>query len=150
MIVDNDRAYGRGTTDMKGYLASVLALADRAARVDLKEPLKLSFSYDEEIGCIGIKHMIGHLKDSIGLPRACFVGEPTEMQLAIGHKGKAALRATCHGQSGHSALAPRFLNALHLATDFVVALRELQQDLARNGAQDSAYSIPYSTIHVEK
>ena len=146
----NGRAYGRGTTDMKGYLASVLALADRASRVELKEPLKLSFSYDEEIGCVGIKHMIGQLKACIGLPRACFVGEPTGMQVAIGHKGKAALRATCHGQSGHSALAPQFLNALHLATDFVTALRGLQQDLAENGERDPAYDIPYSTVHVGK
>ncbi|KPU84524.1 acetylornithine deacetylase [Marinosulfonomonas sp. PRT-SC04] len=144
------RVYGRGTTDMKGYLASMLALADRASHTKLSEPLKLSFSYDEEIGCVGIQHMIGQLNKTIGLPRACFVGEPTEMQVAIGHKGKAALRATCHGQSGHSALAPQFLNALHLATDFVTALRGLQQDLAENGAQDPAYNIPYSTVHVGK
>lgn len=150
MTRQEGRAYGRGTTDMKGYLASVLALADRASRITLKEPLKLSFSYDEEIGCVGIKHMIGQLEHCIGMPRACFVGEPTEMQLAIGHKGKAALRATCHGQSGHSALAPQFLNALHLATDFVGALRDMQQDMAKSGAQDAAYSIPYSTVHVGK
>lgn len=150
MTQQNDRIYGRGTTDMKGYLACMLALAERASHVKLAEPLKLAFSYDEEIGCVGIQHMIGDLDKTIGLPRACFVGEPTEMQVAIGHKGKAALRATCHGQSGHSALAPRFLNALHLATDFVTALRELQRDLAENGAQDTAYSIPYSTVHVGK
>lgn len=150
LTLQDGRAYGRGTTDMKGYLACMLALADRASRAKLSEPLKLSFSYDEEIGCVGIKHMIGQLQECIGLPRACFVGEPTEMRLAIGHKGKAALRATCHGQSGHSALAPQFINALHLATDFVSALRDLQQDLAQNGAQDADYSIPYSTVHVGK
>lgn len=147
---EGERLYGRGTTDMKGYLACMLSLADRAAKVDLKEPLKLAFSYDEEIGCVGIRQMIDQLPPTIGLPRACFVGEPTEMQVAIGHKGKTALRATCHGESGHSAMAPRFLNAVHVAADFVGALRDVQDDLARNGAQDAAYHVPYSTVHVGK
>lgn len=150
MTVAEGKAFGRGTTDMKGYLACMLALADRVSKIDLKEPLKLAFSYDEEIGCVGIRSMIDHLDPLIGLPRMCFVGEPTMMQVAVGHKGKAALRATCHGMDGHSAMAPNFLNALHLATDFVTDLRELQNDFADNGAQDADYGIPYSTIHVAK
>ncbi|WP_371223107.1 acetylornithine deacetylase [Roseovarius sp. 2305UL8-3] len=147
---DQDRLYGRGTTDMKGYVASVLAVADRAAVADLKEPLKIVLSFDEEIGCVGIRQMIGDVAPLIGHPRACFVGEPTGMEVAVGHKGKAALRAICHGQAGHSALAPQFTNALHVATDFINALRGLQDDLARNGARDEAYGIPYSTVHVGK
>jgi acetylornithine deacetylase len=150
MKVANDKAYGRGATDMKGYLASVMALADRASKTNLAEPLKITFSYDEEIGCVGIKSMIDRVDDSIGLPRYCFVGEPTSMQVAVGHKGKAALRATCYGTSGHSAIAPKFLNALHLATDFILELRNLQDDYARNGVQDHDYSVPYSTLHVGK
>ena len=145
---DGDRVYGRGTTDMKGYIASALALADRAAKADLKEPLKIALSYDEEVGCVGIQEMLERLAPLIGQPRACFVGEPTEMEVAIGHKGKAALRAECHGQSGHSALAPNFTNALHLAGDFLAELRALQEDLAVNGARDAAYAVPYSTVHV--
>lgn len=145
---DAGRLYGRGTTDMKGFLAAMLNAADRATRMDLRAPLKLAISYDEEIGCVGMQHMIDHLAPSIGLPRACIVGEPTSMQVAIGHKGKAAFRATCHGTSGHSALAPQFTNALHIATDFVTALRRLQADIAANGARDEAYLIPYSTVHV--
>lgn len=145
---DGDRVYGRGTTDMKGYVASVMALADRASRVELTEPLKIALSYDEEVGCVGIQHMIGDLERTIGLPRACFVGEPTEMQVAVGHKGKAALRAVFHGESGHSALAPKFLNALHIAGDFLAELRKVQDTLALIGAQDEAFDIPYSTIHV--
>lgn len=150
MTVENGKAFGRGTTDMKGYLASVMALADRAATIDLIEPLKIAFSYDEEIGCVGIKSMITRVQDTIGLPRCCFVGEPTSMKVAIGHKGKVALQATCFGAGGHSAMAPDFLNALHLATDFVSGLRDLQNDYAQNGAQDRAYDVPYSTIHVGK
>ena len=144
------RVYGRGTTDMKGFVASVMALADRAAQAELKEPIKIALSYDEEVGCVGIQKMLDRLAPMIGHPRACIVGEPTEMTVAIGHKGKAALKAVCHGQSGHSALAPNFVNALHLATDFVSELNQLQDDYRRNGAHDVAYSIPYTTIHVGK
>ncbi|MCV6594099.1 MAG: acetylornithine deacetylase, partial [Silicimonas sp.] len=145
---EGDRLYGRGTTDMKGYVACVLALADRAAGVALREPLKIVLSYDEEVGCVGIQRMLDRLTPLIGQPRAAFVGEPTEMQVAIGHKGKAALRAVCHGESGHSSLAPNFTNALHVAMEFGGALRELQADYAAHGARDAAYDIPYTTFHI--
>lgn len=145
---EEGRYYGRGTTDMKGYLAAMLRVADRAATLPLREPLKLSISYDEEVGCLGMARMLPALKGLMGQPRACIVGEPTGMQVAIGHKGKRALRAICTGQSGHSALAPRFANALYLAGDFMAELRGLQDWLVRNGARDAAYDIPYSTVHV--
>ncbi len=145
---EGDRLYGRGTTDMKGYVASVMALADRTGTSNLREPLRIALSYDEEVGCVGIQHMLERLAPMLGQPRACFVGEPTEMQVAVGHKGKAALRAVCHGQSGHSALAPKFVNALHLATDFVNELRALQKTYAASGNIDPEYSIPYTTFHV--
>ncbi len=147
---EGDRLFGRGTTDMKGNLACMLHAADVAARCDLNEPLKLVFSYDEEIGCVGIRQMLPQLTPLLGKPRACFVGEPTGMQVAIGHKGKAALRAICHGQSGHSALAPKFVNALHMAADFINGLRDVQHMLEAEGADDRAYDIPYSTLHVGK
>lgn len=150
LTAEGDRLYGRGTTDMKGFLAAMLACADKAARRELREPLKLAISYDEEIGCVGIAKMIDALPPAIGLPRACIVGEPTSMQVAVGHKGKSAIRAICHGEAGHSALAPRFTNALHLAADLVAGLRALQDDLATHGAQDDSYAIPYSTVHVGK
>lgn len=145
---DMDRLYGRGTTDMKGYVASMLSLADRVAAKDLREPLKMVLSYDEEIGCVGMQEMLERLAPLIGQPRACFVGEPTEMQVAVGHKGKAALRARCFGQSGHSALAPKFVSALHLATDMVAELRTIQTVYEQSGSKDLAYSVPFTTFHV--
>lgn len=147
---DGDRLVGRGTTDMKGYLAAMLRIADCAARLDLKAPLKLVFSYDEEIGCVGIQNMLDPLRPLLGTPRVCIVGEPTSMAVATGHKGKAALRATCFGQNGHSALAPYFINALHLAVDFVSEIREIQARYEFEGARDDAYAIPYTTLHVGK
>jgi len=97
MTMVDGKAFGRGTTDMKGNLACMLALADRVSKIDLIESLKLAFSYDEEIGCVDIRSMIDHLDPLIDLPRMCFLGEPTMMQVAVGHRGKAALRATCNG-----------------------------------------------------
>lgn len=142
-----DRVLGRGTTDMKGFLASALACAERAAKRPLREALTLSISYDEEIGCVGIRHMMPVLAPLLGSPRAVIVGEPTSMQVATGHKGKTALRVLCHGQSGHSALAPNFTNAIHLAAGFVGEMRDLQNDLAQRDT-DSDYSVPYCTVHI--
>ena len=124
LVQSEDRLIGRGTTDMKGYLACMLSLAERAGLSDLNAPLKLVFSYDEEVGCVGIRDMLADLQKPIGRPRACIVGEPTDMRIGVGHKGKVVLSATCFGQSGHSALAPGFVNALHLASGFVNGLQD--------------------------
>ena len=145
---EGDRLYGRGTTDMKGFLACMLAAGDSASRKPLRKPLTLVFSYDEEIGCVGLQEMQPALRAVLRQPRLCLVGEPTSMQVALGHKGKTALTAHCAGQSGHSALAPRFVNALHLANDFINAVRELQEWFKNNGAQDAGYTIPYTTLHI--
>ena len=147
---DGYRLYGRGTTDMKGFLACMLSAADLAAKSKLTKPLTLVFSYDEEVGCIGIQEMKSGLEDKIGNPDLCIVGEPTEMHVAVGHKGKTAYRALCLGQAGHSALAPNFVNALFVAADLVDALRKLQLKYKENGAHDAHYDIPFTTFHVGK
>ena len=143
-----ERLYGRGTTDMKGFLSEILALADRAHGMTLRAPLKLLISYDEEIGCVGMRDIQNHLPPILGNPELAIVGEPTEMQVAIGHKGKRAYHVDVTGQSGHSALAPNFVSALHLAVDFVKELRALQAEISQFGHRDEHYAIPYSTIHV--
>lgn len=147
---DGERLYGRGTADMKGYLASMLAAAEVTSKLSLRSPLKLALSYDEEIGCVGIAEMLPHLEGTIGLPDVCLVGEPTSMHIALGHKGKIGMRATCRGEAGHSAFAPRLRNALHPAVELTMQLRRIQERLAKNGVRDSAYGVPYSTLHVGK
>jgi len=144
------RYYGRGTTDMKGFVASALAAALMAARRPLATPLHLALSYDEEVGCLGVASLIDMLAHAPHLPAMCIVGEPTGMQVATGHKGKIALRATCTGREGHSALAPMALNALHLGADFLGAVRRLQDEVAESGLQDGDYDVPYTTLHVGK
>ncbi|MDK8264321.1 acetylornithine deacetylase [Pseudomonas oryzihabitans] len=143
------RIHGRGACDMKGFVAcAVVALLDAARGEPLKRPLQLALSHDEEIGCVGVRRLLDVLEMAPVRPFLCIVGEPTNMQVALGHKGKAALRAHCHGQEGHSSLAPRHVNAIHLASDLVGALRASQRRLAEEGAHDAAYDIPYTTLHV--
>ena len=148
LTLNGGRAFGRGTTDMKGYVAAALRLVEQAAHAPLRMPIHLAFSHDEETGCIGVRPMIESLAARGLHPRFAIVGEPTSMRLAIGHKGKIGARATCCGVAAHSALAPRALNAVHLACDFVAALRTRQDALAREGARDPDYDVPYTTIHV--
>lgn len=141
------RLHGRGTTDMKGFIACVLALADGLRAAPPTRPVMVALSWDEELGCRGIPQMIDRVIPVLGRPDLCVVGEPTRMRLGIGHKGKASYRALCHGTAGHSAMAPRFRNALHPAAELVLALRATQDRLLRDGRQDPAYDPPCATVH---
>ncbi|QKQ47701.1 MULTISPECIES: acetylornithine deacetylase [Achromobacter] len=139
--------YGRGTADMKGFVACAVNAMLRASARPLRRPLQLALSYDEEIGCVGVRRLLEVMETAPVRPALCIVGEPTSMQIATGHKGKMALRAVCQGLEGHSALAPRALNAIHLACDLVGAMRALQDALRARGARDPAYDVPYATVH---
>jgi acetylornithine deacetylase len=150
MTERDGRLYGRGAADMKGFIASALAVCIKASTMQLRTPLHLAISYDEEIGCIGVRSLVEMLQGAPQKPLLCIVGEPTSMQVATGHKGKIGARAFCKGREGHSALAPLALNAIHLGCDFVSALRREQDRLATEGARDGDYDIPYTTVHVGK
>ena len=147
---EGGRYYGRGAADMKGFVACAIAAMVAAAKRPLKVPLHLALSYDEEIGCMGVRSLIDMLEGAPVRPRMCIVGEPTAMQVATGHKGKVALRATCTGREGHSALAPLALNALHLAADFIGVIRQVQARIAAEGPFDGDYDVPYTTVHAGK
>ena len=142
-----EKLYGRGTADMKGFVAVAVHAMVRAAAAPLQRPLHLALSCDEEIGCLGVRPMIEALARRADRPAFCLIGEPTGMRIASGHKGKMAFRACCHGREGHSALAPHALNALHLGAAFVQRLQERQHEIATTGRRDEAYDVPYTTIH---
>ncbi|WP_075217504.1 acetylornithine deacetylase [Mongoliimonas terrestris] len=141
------RYYGRGACDMKGFLAVCLAAVPAMVRADLKRPIHLAFSYDEEVGCLGVRSMIRHLAESSAPPLACFVGEPTEMLPVIGHKAKRSLKVTVTGRACHSSLAPHGVNAVEYAARLVVKIREIGRRLAA-GPTDPLYDVPVSTAHV--
>lgn len=139
--------YGRGTADMKGFVACAIRAALLAAQRPLTTPLHLAFSYDEEIGCVGVRRLLDMLASAPVKPAMCIVGEPTELVVGNGHKGKTAARATCIGKSVHSALAPTGVNAIQVAARFVCMLQEMQAEIAASSDKDDAYDIPYTTIH---
>ncbi|WP_369959780.1 acetylornithine deacetylase [Pseudomonas benzenivorans] len=146
--VRDGRIYGRGSCDMKGFIALAIDAMLSAADAPLSRPLQLALSHDEEIGCVGVRRLLDVLHLTPVRPMLCIVGEPTEMQFVLGHKGKGSYRALCRGQEAHSSLAPRSANAIHLACDFIATLREGQRRLEQQGAHDAAYDVPYSTVHV--
>lgn len=141
------RLHGRGTTDMKGFLACVLAHAETLREKPPARPMLIALSWDEEVGVRGIREMIGQVIPVLGRPELCIIGEPTLMRPAIGHKGKASYRALCRGEAGHSALAPKFTNALHVAADLIGALRAEQARLIAEGARDEGQDPAFSTVH---
>ena len=143
-----DNLYGRGTTDMKGFVAAMLTAAHQASKQPLDTPLHLALSYDEEIGCMGVRSLIDMLALAPQRPKMCSVGEPTGLTVATGHKGKCAARAHFNGLAGHSALAPFAVNAVYMASDFITALRNIQEELQNGSVQDNGYDVPFTTLHV--
>lgn len=142
------RLYGRGTTDMKGFVACAIEAAIHAAARPLAAPFILALSHDEEVGCRGVGTMIDHIAATLPRPVACLVGEPTEGRIAVGHKGKVALRTTCTGRAGHSATAPLLLNAIHLGVAFVGAVQAEAARAAAEGPFDADHGVAHSTLHV--
>jgi acetylornithine deacetylase len=143
-----DSLFARGSADMKGFIACALRAVDRAVGRPLRIPLQLALSYDEEIGCVGVRSLIDDMADWAHQPKLCIVGEPTLLRTAVGHKGKIALKATCHGRAAHSAWPDRGINAIHMATDLIGAIRRRQTSIAQSGPRDPAFEVPYTTLHV--
>ncbi|HTW53351.1 MAG TPA: acetylornithine deacetylase [Stellaceae bacterium] len=147
-IVEKDeRLYGRGSADMKGFIATVLSLVPELAKRRLREPIHLCFSYDEEVGCIGVRTLIDVLKDRPNKPRLAIIGEPTVMQVGVGHKGKHSFRCTVHGHEAHSSLTHQGVNAVEAAAELVAKLKEIARRKRDHGPFDPDFQPPYSSVH---
>ncbi len=146
MIERGGRYYGRGTTDMKGFVAVCLAMVPEIRVADLKIPIHLAISYDEEVGCIGVRPMLREIGTAPVKPLGCFVGEPTQMQIIIGHKGKHGVRATFRGKSCHSSIAPDGVNAVEHAADLITEVRRRAEKLVREGVRDDMYDVAHTTL----
>jgi len=147
--IDN-KLYGRGTADMKSFVACALNAASKAYSMNLKTPLHFSFSYDEEIGCVGVRSLIEMLKNSPINPLFCIVGEPTSMQVMSGHKGKVNASVLIKGKEAHSALTTKGLNSIYLASEFIQGIQSIQTNLINNSAHDNDFEVPYTTLQVGK
>lgn len=140
------RCYGRGSADMKGFIACVLASLDRFLAEPLRLPLHLAFSYDEEVGCLGVRSLVAHLQASPQKPALCIIGEPTEMAPVYGHKGKVAMRCQVRGRACHSAYAPDGVNAIEQAAALIGHISRVGASLRQT--RDTRFDPPFSTLQV--
>ncbi|MEA9391895.1 acetylornithine deacetylase [Acerihabitans sp. TG2] len=144
------RLYGRGSADMKGYLACVLAMVPhfiKATRGKDATPVHIAISYDEEIGCVGVRGLLAELANDDARPTACIIGEPTLMRVATAHKGKSAWRCSVQGQAAHSSQNHLGVNAIDYAAELVLFLLRRGREW-RSGELDRRYDPPWSTVQV--
>ena len=143
----DNKLFGRGSSDMKGFIAIVLSRVSAMLEKKLKKPIHLAFSYDEEIGCVGVHSLLDLIKKKSINPEFCIVGEPTSMEMVIGHKGKHAYDVKVDGLSCHSGQAPYGVNAINYASKLINYIEEINKEKSIEGPFDNEYEIPYSTLH---
>jgi acetylornithine deacetylase len=147
-VEDDDRLYGRGSADMKGFIGLVVAQTAAFLAADLAHAIHYAFSYDEEVGCFGVGHLIADLRDADVTPRLCIVGEPTGMVPAIAHKGVYRWRCCVKGKPAHSSLTPSAVNAIEAGARLVAHIADMG-DAWRHGAERyEGFDVPYSTSSV--
>lgn len=140
------RLYGRGTTDMKGFVACMIAAVPLFQRAGLRRPVHLALSYDEEIGCRGVPHLIAALPGLCALPAGCIVGEPSGMQPVLSHKGKLAVEVALTGRAAHSSDPAAGVNALYAAASLAQRVQQAAEALSRHGQRDARFAPDHSTL----
>ena len=146
-VIKGDKMYGRGTCDMKGFIAICLTKVEEILNADLSIPIHFAFSYDEEVGCIGVTHLLDELKKKPVLPKACIIGEPTSMGVIRAHKGMLFKRCCVTGKSAHSSLVDQGVNAITVASRIISHIDTMQQRIQAEGPFDDAFDPPYTTLH---
>jgi len=147
MQTGDESLVGRGACDMKGFIACVLAALPQFSASPLQTPIHLAFSYDEEIGCVGAKRLVESMSAFEVKPRIGLIGEPTDMAMVLGHKGKVSYRVTISGLSCHSAYISNGVNAVEYAAELIAFIRAMNQRVQQH-TLDQSYSVPHSTFHV--
>ncbi|MBA2709660.1 MAG: acetylornithine deacetylase [Tatlockia sp.] len=145
-IERDGRIYGRGTCDMKGFIAVLLNLLPEFCTLKLQKPIHFVFSYDEEVGCLGIRPLLAHLERLEVRPEACVIGEPTNMQPVTAHKGRLLYRCRIHGVASHSSLTNKGCNAIEYAALLMVYLQSLAEQFKQQGPFDQDFDVPYTTL----
>ncbi|MER7070439.1 acetylornithine deacetylase [Terrabacter sp. NPDC000476] len=148
--VRDGRLYGRGTCDMKAFIGSVLTALPQLAATDLREPVHLALSYDEEVGCVGAVSLVDEIVRRDLRPRACIVGEPTSMRVIRGHKALTLVRVAFHGVAAHSSRTPHGVNAIEYASRLVAFVRAAADRFRLEGPFDEHYDVPFTTATVNQ
>jgi len=146
--VEGGKLYGRGSADMKSFIAIAVAHAQDFLASDAPFAVHLAFSFDEEVGCFGIRHLIADMRDAGIAPLACIVGEPTGMIPAIAHKGVYRFRCCVRGKEAHSSLTPQSVNAVEMAARVVARVRDMAERLEREEPRFDGFDVPFSTASV--
>ena len=150
--IRGNKLYGRGACDMKGFIACALTLLPQAVKLSnagqLRRPLHLALSFDEEVGCLGAPLLLADLKARGITPDYCIVGEPTNMAMVVAHKGIAVYRCRVHGKSAHSSLTAQGVNAISYASRLIGYVDELAQEISHRSDNDGLFDVPYSTLSV--
>jgi acetylornithine deacetylase len=140
--------YGRGTADMKGFIAAALAMVPQFKAAKLRRPIHFAFSCDEEVGCRGVRPLVQHMRDHLKKPAAVIVGEPTSMQVVNAHKSAVRFATDITGHESHSALSDKGVNAIMAAGEVIHEISKLREELIAIGDPTGRFDPPYSTIHV--
>ena len=150
--VRDAKLYGRGACDMKGFIACALSLLPQVVALSnahkLRKPLHLALSFDEEVGCLGAPLILEDLAARGITPEYCIVGEPSEMQMVVAHKGISVYRCSVHGKSVHSSLTPQGVNAISYASRLIGFIDELAKSLSERDDCDRYFDVPFSTLSV--
>ena len=147
-VVQDGRLYGRGAADMKGFIATAVAHAQTFLESDAPFAIHLAFSYEEEIGCFGVRELLADMRDAGIRPVACIVGEPTSMVPAIAHKGVYRYRCCVRGKEAHSSLTPLSVNAIEMAARVVGRVRDMAEGFEREEPRYAGFDVPFSTASV--
>ena len=150
--IRGDKLYGRGSCDMKGFIACAVNLLPRAAQLSkagqLRRPLHLALSFDEEVGCLGAPLILADLVKRGIKPDYCIVGEPTLMNMVVAHKGIAVYRCRVHGKSAHSSLTHQGVNAISYASKMIGYVDSLADEFTGREDNDNLFDVPFSTLSV--
>ncbi|HEY3917844.1 MAG TPA: acetylornithine deacetylase [Stellaceae bacterium] len=141
-----DKLYGRGSADMKSFIAVMLAKVPDFLARQLVVPVHLALTYDEEVGCLGVRPLIAALAPRAAKPRLCIIGEPTLMRPVVAHKGSRRLRCHIHGHEAHSSLTHKGVNAIETAAEVIAHIKGIARSKRADGPFDPAFDPPYTTL----
>jgi acetylornithine deacetylase len=144
------KLYGRGTSDMKTFVALALAALPDMTKANLKRPIHFAFSYDEEVGCIGVPSLIKLLNAELPKPSAVVVGEPTEMKVVTAHKSVTGVRTVVTGHEAHSSQPHRGVSAVMVAAELINYLQSLSAEAASSGPHNDLFEPKHTTITINR